>query len=44
MSCWHSDEETHLHVSEDIQKPLQLERKTCPLGIDRNKDHPLFES
>ncbi len=43
MPHWHNDEETHLHVNEDIPKPLQLEGKTCLVGIHCDKDHPLLE-
>jgi hypothetical protein len=39
--CWHIDEETHLPIALDIQKSPQLERETCLLGTDYNKDHPL---
>jgi hypothetical protein len=38
MLCWHNDEKIHLHVSEDIPNPLQLEGKTCLVGIDFDKD------
>jgi len=41
MSRWHIDEETHLHVGVNTQKPLQLEGKTCPLGTNCDKDYPL---
>jgi hypothetical protein len=44
MPHWHNNEETHLHVNEDIPKPLQLEGKTCLVGIDCDKDHSLLES
>ncbi len=43
MPCWHIDEETCPLASVDIQKPPRLEGKTCPLGIDCDKDHPSLE-
>ncbi len=36
----HINEETCLFASVDTQKPPQLEGKTYPLRIDRDKDHP----
>jgi hypothetical protein len=37
--CWHIDEKIHPPISVNIQKLPQLERETCPLGIDHDKDH-----
>jgi hypothetical protein len=43
MPCWHIDEETHPPTSLNIQKSPQLEKETCLLGTDCNKDHPLLK-
>jgi hypothetical protein len=41
--CWHIDEKTHLSIGVNIQKPLQLEGKTCSLGINHDKNCHFFE-
>jgi hypothetical protein len=41
--CWHIDEKTCSPIGVNIQKPSQLEGKTCPLEIDPNKNHILLE-
>ncbi len=41
--CWHIEEGTCSLFGADIQKPFQFEGKTCMLGINPNKDHPLLE-
>jgi len=43
MPCWHIDEKTCSPIGVNIQKPPQLEGKTCPLEIDRNKNHIVLE-
>jgi hypothetical protein len=43
MPCWHTDEKTYSPIGVDIQKLLWREGKTCPLGTNCNKDHPLLE-
>ncbi len=40
-SCWHINEERCLSIGVNIQKPLQLERETCLLGTDHDKNCPL---
>jgi hypothetical protein len=39
MPCWHTNEKTCPPIGVKIQKPPQLEGKTCPLGTDHNKNH-----
>jgi hypothetical protein len=39
----HKYKETPLHVGIDIQKLLKLEGKTCLLGTNCDKDHPLLK-
>ncbi len=41
--CWHIDDKTCPHAGVDIQKPPQLEEKTCPLGTNHNKNLPSHE-
>jgi len=43
MPCWHIDEKTHPPIGVNIQKPPQLEGKTCSLRTDRNKNHTSHE-
>jgi hypothetical protein len=42
-SCWHINEKIRLPSSGDIQKLLQLKKKTCSLKIDHDKKHPSLE-
>jgi hypothetical protein len=39
-SYWHIDEKIRLPIGVDMQKPTQLEGKTCMLGTDHDKNHP----
>jgi hypothetical protein len=41
MSSWHIDEKIRPPIGVNIQKFQQLERETCLLGTNCNKDHPL---
>jgi hypothetical protein len=43
LSCWHIDEKTCPFANVNIQKPPYLKGETCPLGTNRNKNHPSLE-